>query len=292
MPHVLCSHVDAFTAEAGRGNPAAVCFPTCEVNAEVPSASPQLSVPPDSWMQQVAADFGYPETAFVYPDGDQLRLRWFTPQLEVDLCGHATLATAFVMMELVQKARLPDPVARFWKHGQAEFHTRSGLLRVESISEGMTMDFPATPVTASDPPSGLLPALGLSSDDLVWSGRSKFDLFLHMKTAQLVRRMSPDMAKLSAIPCRGVIVTALGDTADHDFLSRFFAPASGIPEDPVTGSAHCALAPYWAPQFGRNILFGYQASQRGGHVRMDLRNDRVRLTGQAVIVSHSEVERG
>ena len=291
MTSVSYFQVDAFAAESGRGNPAAVCFPTVAAELFGPSgdfstvAGQDLSVPTDDWMQKVASDFGYPETAFVYPDHGQLRLRWFTPGVEVDLCGHATLAAVHVIRELHQAAELPEALAAFWKQGSIQFASRSGVLSAESAADGITLDFPATPIDLTEMTEmtdELEAALNFPASRVVACGRSPFDLFVRLPAASDVRNLSPDMNLLSAIPVRGIIVTALGDTADHDFISRFFAPACGIPEDPVTGSAHCALATYWAPEFGRNVLFGYQASPRGGHVRMDLRGDRVRLSGQAI----------
>lgn len=304
MTSVAYFQVDAFATETGKGNPAAVCFPTISAElfgtADTLSAADTLSVagedclsvPSDDWMQQVAADFGHPETAFVYPDKGELRLRWFTPKVEVDLCGHATLAAVHVIRELHQAAELPNALASFWKQGSIQFVSRSGVLSAESAADGITLDFPATPIEPFEMTTELEAALNIPAGRFVACGRSQFDLFIRLPAASDVRKLSPDMNQLSAIPVRGIIVTALGDMADHDFISRFFAPACGIPEDSVTGSAHCALATYWAPEFGRNVLFGYQASPRGGHVRMDLRGDRVRLSGQAITNERGVLQRG
>ncbi len=264
-------HVDAFASRRFTGNPAAVCL---------------LQEARDSaWMQNVAAELNLADTAFLLPMADHLQLRWFTPKVEVDLCGHATLAAAHVLKELAQANELPDQYLRFWKNGCIQFQTRSGVLSAESSSDGVTLDFPATDVQAAEIPDVLLESLGVSAREVRCCGRSKFDILLHVADAAVVRRLGPDFAALASVSTRGVIVTALGDRCDHDVVSRFFAPGAGINEDPVTGSAHCALAPYWVPHFGRSTLFGYQASARGGLIRMELRHDRVRLTGKAITVS-------
>ena len=264
-------HVDAFASRPFTGNPAAVCL---------------LEEARDSaWMQNVAAEMNLADTAFLLPMTDHLQLRWFTPKVEVDLCGHATLAAAHVLKELAQAGELLGAYSPFWKNGCISFQTRSGVLSAESSSDGVTLDFPATDVQTVEIPDMLLESLGVSAGEIRYCGRSKFDMLLHVADAAVVRRISPDFAALSRISTRGVIVTALGDNCDHDVVSRFFAPAAGIPEDPVTGSAHCALAPYWVPHFGRSTLFGCQASARGGLIRMELRRDRVRLTGKAMTVS-------
>jgi PhzF family phenazine biosynthesis protein len=269
-------HVDAFASEPFTGNPAAVCITE--------------SQPDSKWMQKIAGEMNLSETAFVYPDQDVLRLRWMTPAVEVDLCGHATLATAHVLRDLQGQNALPASIAGFWKSGMIQFTSRSGTLTAEFSGDGITLDFPATQVQAAPAPDGIADALGLSPGQIVFSGRSRFDLFLQVQSAEIVRALKPSMQKLSEYPVRGVIVTATGDHSDHDFISRFFAPASGVPEDPVTGSAHCALGPWWAPHFGRTTLFGYQASQRGGRIRVDVRGDRVRLSGKAIIISRGTLE--
>ena len=263
-------HVDAFASKPFTGNPAAVCL---------------LEEARDSdWMQHVAAEMNLSETAFIHPDDGQLRLRWFTPRVEVDLCGHATLATVHVLKELSLDGSLPTAFQSFWNRSCVQFVSRSGILSAETSHDGISLDFPVTQVEPCGVPDGCLDALGMEPTELQFCGRSRFDYLLHVNSAQVVRRLTPDMAVLARLPVRGVIVTALGDGCDHDVISRFFAPAAGIDEDAVTGSAHCALAPYWVPHFGRNTLFGYQASARGGHVRMDLNQDRVRLKGNAITV--------
>jgi PhzF family phenazine biosynthesis protein len=268
-------HVDAFASRPFTGNPAAVCL---------------LEEARDfAWLQNVAAEMNLADTAFLLPMGDGLQLRWFTPKVEVELCGHATLAAAHVLKELAQAGELPSQYLPFWKNGCIQFQSRSGVLTAESSSDGVTLDFPATSVQAVEIPDVLLESLGVSAGEVRYCGRSKFDILLHVADAAVVRRLCPDEAALARVSTRGVIVTALGDSCDHDVVSRFFAPAAGIKEDSVTGSAHCALAPYWVPQFGRSTLFGYQASSRGGLVRMELRNDRVRLTGKAVTIARGEL---
>ena len=267
-PEIPLHIVDAFAAEPFRGNPAAVCL----------LPQPQS----DSWLQKVAAEMNLSETAFLIPEADgRLRIRWFTPATEVDLCGHATLAAAHVLQQQHAAGELPATFAAARQGGCWMFSSRSGPLTAEPTASGITLDFPATAVEPVAIPVGLPEALGLSAAQVQFCGRTRFDMLLRVPDAATVRKLAPNFPELAQLPVRGVIVTALGDAADHDFISRFFAPASGVPEDPVTGSAHCALAVYWAPEFGRATLFGYQASRRGGHVRMELQGDRVRLSGRA-----------
>jgi PhzF family phenazine biosynthesis protein len=250
--------VDAFSAEPFRGNPAAVCLLDAAVEA--------------SWMQAIAAEMNLAETAFVVPRADGYDLRWFTPACEVDLCGHATLASAHVLWSTGRLA--PGATARFL--------TKSGWLSAAQQGDLTELDFPATPPTdAPEAAAALAEAIGA---DVRWTGRSAFDLMARVDVAATVRRLTPDMPKVQAFPVRGVIVTAPGDDGRHDFVSRFFGPQSGVPEDPVTGSAHCALAPYWSAELGRDTLLGYQASPRGGSVRTRLSGDRVLLGGRAVTV--------
>lgn len=251
MPVPICV-VDAFTDRAFRGNPAAVC------TLDGPA--------PGHWMQDVAAELNLSETAFVVPraDGDH-DLRWFTPRTEVDLCGHATLATAHVL------------------GGAARFHTRSGLLTCRAGDRGwIEMDFPSLlhePVLADH---AALDALGVSR--ALTYARSRFDVLVEVATADEVRGLVPDLALLAGHDGRGWIVTAPGDRPGIDFVSRFFAPAVGVPEDPVTGSAHCVLAPFWAARVGHTELVGEQVSPRGGVVKVRLDGDRVTLAGRAVTV--------
>ena len=217
------------------------------------------------------------ETAFLVPREGGYDLRWFTPAAEVDLCGHATLASAHVLWE-TERAAPAAPI---------RFHTRSGVLSAERDEHDyITLDFPATPPEPADAPGGLTEALGLEPRHVA---RSRFDYVVELDDEQAVRDLAPDLAALGRIKgTRGVIVTAPGADG-HDFVSRFFAPAAGVDEDPVTGSAHCCLTPYWAGKLGRNTLVGYQASKRGGTVSVELVGDRVRLGGRAVTVLRGEL---
>ncbi|MEY4177239.1 MAG: hypothetical protein RLY70_813 [Planctomycetota bacterium] len=253
--------VDAFTERPFAGNPAAVC----------PLAGPVTA----AWMQQVAAEMNLAETAFLHQSNGQWNLRWFTPTVEVDLCGHATLAAAHTLWES-GRAAIEQPLV---------FQTRSGALQVARDGAGYQMDFPALPVTQAPPPGELSQALDAIP---VWVGTNGMDMFVELANEAAVRSLQPDMARLSRYPVRGVIVTARA--AEADFVSRFFAPACGIPEDPVTGSAHCALGPYWASVLGRTDLVGFQASRRGGRVRVSVRGDRVILGGNAVTVLRGELD--
>ena len=250
--------VDAFTSEPFAGNPAAVCM---------------LDGPRDDrWMQQVAAEMNLSETAFLLPEGEGYRLRWFTPEAEVDLCGHATLACAHVLF-----AKTGGP-------GGVSFLTRSGELRATRRGDRIELDFPALPPAEDPPPPGLLDALGVRTRSTY---RSRFDRLLELESEEAVRAVRPDFRALAKVDTRGVIVTARGKR--HDFVSRFFAPAVGVDEDPVTGSAHCVLAPFWAKRLGRNEMTGFQASARGGEVLVRLEDDRVVLGGRAVTVLEGEL---
>jgi PhzF family phenazine biosynthesis protein len=217
------------------------------------------------------------ETAFLVPRGDAYQLRWFTPTIEVDLCGHATLASAHVLWQDGHLA----PAA------EARFDTRSGRLTARRADDWIEMDFPAEPAHADPPPPGLLDALGVTA---VWTGhRPRLGYRLvEVADEETVRRTAPDLRTL-ARAARAAIVTARASSGDADFVSRFFAPAMGVDEDPVTGSAHCVLAPFWAERLGRNDLTGHQASARGGVVRMRVAGDRVILGGQAVTVMRGEL---
>ncbi|MBE3014598.1 PhzF family phenazine biosynthesis protein [Microbispora sp. NEAU-D428] len=254
--------VDSFTDRPFRGNPAAVCLLDETV--------------PDEWMQAVAAEMRHSETAFVLRRDEGPRsLRWFTPAVEVALCGHATLATAHVLYSLGESGRL-------------EFATKSGVLATEQADDGLiAMDFPANPPTSCPPPNGLAEALGVTP---LWTGRSRFDVLVEVGSAEEVRAADPDMTRLAEVEARGVIVTASGEGTRADYVSRFFAPRVGVPEDPVTGSAHCVLAPHWSGKLGRDTLVGEQVSRRGGTVRTTLRGDRVELAGHAVTIWSGELE--
>jgi PhzF family phenazine biosynthesis protein len=256
--------VDAFTAKPFAGNPAAVCV---------------LSGPADAaWMQDVAREMNLSETAFVHRLGSmtEFALRWFTPASEVDLCGHATLATAHALWE---EGHLDRGAA-------ARFRTRSGLLIAARRGEWIELDFPAEPAEPMPPPEELANALGAQ---VRWAGRNRFDWLVELDSEAAVRGLAPRMTLLEAIPTRGIIVTSRAETAGFDFVSRFFAPRLGVPEDPVCGSAHCCLAPYWAPKLKKTAMVGYPASPRGGVVRVRLEGPRVVLGGQAVTVLRGEL---
>jgi PhzF family phenazine biosynthesis protein len=225
-------------------------------------------------MQHVAAEMNLSETAFLHPQNGGYSLRWFTPAIEVDLCGHATLASAHALWE----------TERLDEKAQARFHTRSGLLTAERKGDWIELNFPATPEHKTDPPPQLLEALGVRA---TYVGRNKFDYLVEVESEETVRAIRPDHALLRKLPVRGVIVTSRA--SEYDFISRFFAPGSGIDEDPVTGSAHCALAPYWAAKLGKTELRAFQASPRGGFVNLRTDGDRVRLGGQAVTVLMGEL---
>jgi PhzF family phenazine biosynthesis protein len=249
--------VDAFTDRPFAGNPAAVC---------------PLEGPADEkWMQDVAAEMNLSETAFFWPEGEALRLRWFTPAGEVELCGHATLATAHVLWE----------TGRLGRDEEARFETLSGRLTATLDDDLISLDFPALEGAPVEAPAGLGDALGVTPVAL---SRARFDLLVQLTSAEGVRSLAPDFRALGAVDSRGVIVTAPGDDGEFDFVSRVFAPRYGIDEDPVTGSAHCQLAPYWGEILGKSEMLAYQASPRGGVVRVAVRGDRVELGGRAITV--------
>ena len=258
------TQVDAFTSEPFGGNPAAVCL---------------LPAPADeAWMQRVAREMNLSETAFLVERGDgSFDLRWFTPAVEVDLCGHATLASAHVLWEGNHLA--PD--------APAFFHTRSGRLSAILRDGWIKMDFPAEPDRPASVPDGLAGALGA---DPIYVGRNRFDYLVEVDSEPTVRRLAPDIRRLGNVTTfRGIIVTARADTDGIDFVSRYFAPSAGIDEDPVTGSTHCCLAPYWRRRLGRTAFTAWQASARGGLVKVEVHGDRVALSGQAVTVMRCEL---
>lgn len=253
--------VDAFTTRLFSGNPAAVV--------------PMDRFLDDATLQAIAAENNLAETAFLVRDGNDCRLRWFTPTTEVPLCGHATLASAAVVMERLQPGR-----------GEVVFHTASGALTVTRTGPGYVMDFPvrrSVPVAA---PTGLAAALGAVPIEVV---ADEFNYLALLQSAQVVRELAPDIAAIAGMGRSGVIVTAPGDGL-YDFVSRYFAPAKGIPEDPVTGGAHCALAPYWANRLDRTEFRAYQASRRGGEITCRLNGERVELEGTCVFFMEGEVE--
>jgi predicted PhzF superfamily epimerase YddE/YHI9 len=258
MTDIPLYHVDAFTSERYTGNPAAVCL--LEEPAE------------ESWMQTVAAEMNLAETAFLVRENDGFRLRWFTPTVEVALCGHATLASAHVLWES----------GYLWPEEEARFYTLSGLLTARPLEGWIELNFPAVLAEDADADPGLLPALGIR--EVRYVGRNKFDYLVEVGSAAEVLALQPDYASLRKVPARGVMVTARDDSGQYDFISRFFGPAAGIDEDPVTGSAHCCLAPYWSEKLDKTEMTAFQASPRGGLVRVEVAGDRVLLRGQAVTV--------
>ncbi|OGW33058.1 MAG: oxidoreductase [Nitrospirae bacterium GWC2_56_14] len=254
--------VDAFTDRAFAGNPAAVCL---------------LDGPRDErWMQNVAREMNLSETAFLSLRSDGYDLRWFTPTAGVDLCGHATLASAHVLWE----EEILD------KQETARFHTRSGLLSATRKDGWIEMDFPAEAQKPALAPPALTRALGATP---VYIGKNRFDYLVELESEAVLRSLRPDLGLLKTLPARGVIVTSPSDSKDYDFVSRFFAPAVGIDEDPVTGSAHCCLGPYWQKRLKKDNFTAYQASARGGLVRVTVQGDRVLLGGQAVTVLRGEL---
>ncbi len=249
--------VDAFADRPFSGNPAAVCL---------------LKGPAEeAWMQDVAREMNLSETAFLHEAGDGFGLRWFTPKFEVELCGHATLASSHVLWE----EGILDP------EDPARFLTKSGLLLAHKQGDWIEMDFPSRPAQSATAPASLLDALGVEP---TYVGKSRYDYLVEVRAESEVLDLKPDFAALLKAPSRGIMVTSRTDREGYDFASRFFAPAAGIDEDPVTGSAHCTLGPHWRDRLGKDELLAYQASERGGTVRVRVGDDRVHLGGQAVTV--------
>ncbi len=253
--------VDAFAHRPFTGNPAAVCLLD--------------SWPDDTWLQSVAMEMNQAETAFLVREREAFRLRWFTPALEVDLCGHATLASARVLWDQ-QLAETGAPI---------EFLTRSGSLFASLTGEEIELNFPLTPQRETAAPAGLLESLGAKA---TYVGRN-VDYLVEVASEAELRALTPDFRSLAGVECRGVIVTARSADPQFDFVSRFFAPQAGIDEDPVTGSAHCTLAHYWGQKLGKDHLRAFQASRRGGTVGVEIQGDRVLLRGPATIVVRGEL---
>lgn len=249
--------VDAFTDRPFTGNPAAVCLLDAAVD--------------EAWMQAVAGEVNLSETAFLIRQADGgWGLRWFTPKVEVDLCGHATLASAHVLWrEIGIDARV------------LRFNTRSGVLTAVRDADEICLDFPADPVSSAVPPAGLRSGLGVEAQSVHRGGEKLLVVLPH---ADAVRALTPDLQYLMSLDVQGVIVTAPSDLPTYDIISRFFAPKAGVPEDPVTGSAHCALGSYWGERLGKLTLRGFQASARGGAVGVRLNGDRVELRGKALTI--------
>jgi PhzF family phenazine biosynthesis protein len=258
-------HVDAFADRPFSGNPAAVCLLDGERDGR--------------WMQQVAAEMNLSETAFLRGEGDGHRLRWFTPATEVDLCGHATLASAHVL----------------WQEGLAppgepiRFATRSGVLAAARRGDDIELDFPQEPAKEAAAPAELAAGLGVP---LRYAGRNRLDFLVEVDSEAALRALAPDFRLLARVPVRGVIATSRSADPRFDFVSRAFFPAIGVNEDPVCGSAHCCLGPYWAVRLGKDALVGYQGSARGGVVRVRLAGGRAFLGGRAVVVARGELLEG
>lgn len=260
---LIITQVDAFTDKPYGGNPAAVCI---------------LPEPRDAdWMQRVAQEMNLSETAFLQKSADGYKLRWFTPAIEVELCGHATLASAHVLWEA---GHLP-------RDEQARFHTLSGLLTATRKEAWIELDFPAKLAQAAQVPEGLLEALGM--DAPLYVGKNQFDYLVEVASESDVAGMQPNFSLLKTLGVRGIIVTSRAEMSGFDFVSRFFAPGSGIDEDPVTGSAHCCLGPYWQERLGKAEFVARQISARGGTVRVRVENDRVHLGGQALTILRGEL---
>lgn len=261
MNSIMMFQADAFTSKPFSGNPAGVFI---------------LNAPRDSdWMQLTAKEMNLSETAFVVPKEDGFDLRWFTPAVEVDLCGHATLASAHILWQ--ENYLSPE--------NEAKFYTKSGILTARKNNDWIELNFPSEPAAEVFPPEGLLKALGIKA---LYSGKNRFDYLVEVESEETVRSLKPNLSLLSNVTDRGVIVTSLAANSEFDFVSRFFAPRAGINEDPVTGSAHCCLGPYWMKKLGRDTFNAFQASARGGTVRVRVDKNRVILGGQAVTVLKGE----
>ncbi len=254
--------VDAFTDTPFSGNPAAVCILPAQVD--------------EGWMQRVAEEMNLSETAFVVRQEDGYSLRWFTPVSEVDLCGHATLASAHVLWER----------GHLGSDQTVIFHTKSGILTCGQDDEWIEMNFPITRESPVIPPDALVESIGLTPR---YVGKNEFDYLVEADSEETVRALAPDFQLLKMVPMRGCIVTAQSDDPRYDFVSRFFAPGLGVNEDPVTGSAHCCLGPFWARRFQKEELMAYQASARGGVVRIRILGDRILLGGKAVTVLQGDL---
>jgi PhzF family phenazine biosynthesis protein len=262
MPTIPLYQVDAFSNRPFTGNPAAVCLLE---NARQ-----------DAWMQYLASEMKHSETAFLLEEEDGYRLRWFTPGGEVDLCGHATLASAHVLFSTGRVKA--DSVIRFF--------TRSGELNAMMDGSWIELNFPATPASPAPPPDGMLPALGIQ--ETLYTGKNDYDYLLVVEDEDLVRNLKPDFRLLKTFPIRGVIVTARS-SGEYDFISRFFAPYYEIDEDPVTGSAHCTLTPYWSGVLGKTSFTAFQASARSGVLKTRLEGERVFIGGQAVTIYEAKL---
>ncbi|WP_209974647.1 PhzF family phenazine biosynthesis protein [Paenibacillus eucommiae] len=252
--------VDAFTDKTFKGNPAAVCLTPGPLD--------------DDQMQSIAAEMNLSETAFLFPYQDGYSLRWFTPNTEVDLCGHATLASAHILWE--KEMLTVDQ--------QANFYTKSGLLTAIKSGSWIQLNFPMEPEIACSCPSELIEALQITP---IYVGRNRLDYLIEIESEDVLKNLKPNFSLLEKVQTRGIIVTS--KSVEFDFISRCFFPALGVNEDPVTGSAHCCLAPYWSNKLKKNELYAYQASARGGILKITIKNDRIMMAGQAVTVIKSEL---
>ena len=253
--------VDSFTGEKFRGNPAGVCLLEQDM--------------PDHWMQKVAAEMNLSETAFLLKDKDNFKLRWFTPQVEVDLCGHATLASAHILWE-----------QNIWENKKIVFKTKSGDLFAQKENQWIKLNFPLDPPIPCTPPSLLSPALGVEFKDCA---KSRFDYLIEVNQEKVLKNLSPNFEMLKQIDARGIMLTCLSENPEYHFVSRCFYPALGINEDPVTGSAHCSLGPYWANKLGKTELNAFQASSRGGQLKLNVLEKRIIISGQAITTMKGEL---
>lgn len=257
--------VDAFTNQPFHGNPAAVCL---------------LDGPGDKiWMQNVAREMNLSETAFLYPVKGGFNLRWFTPEVEVDLCGHATLASAYALWQGGYLGR----------EEEACFFSASGLLRARLSGDWIQLDFPIRQQRAAEVPSAVLQAIEISQERVNYVGRYQKDYLIEVDSEELLRQTQPDFKRLREAATGGIMLTAQSEDVTYDFISRYFDPAEGIDEDPVTGSAHCCLGPYWGAKLGKQQLSAFQASARGGSLTIRLGEERVYIQGQAVMVLRGEL---
>jgi PhzF family phenazine biosynthesis protein len=254
---MIIYQVDAFTDKAFGGNPAAVCILKEAAEEEL--------------MQKIAMEMNVSETAFLYKTGNSFNLRWFTPEVEVDLCGHATLASAYILWE----------TGLLRKEQEAVFNTRSGRLTAKNDEQLIILDFPIEVDTETEANEIIEKALGVKT---LYTGKNRMDYIVEVESEEIVRSLNPNFDVLKALSTRGVIVTSKSDSENYDFISRFFAPGAGIAEDPVTGSAHCCLGPYWMKRLGKNVFKAYQASKRGGTLEITVEGDRVKIGGKAVSV--------
>lgn len=254
---MIIYQVDAFTDKVFGGNPAAVCILKEAAEEEL--------------MRKIAMEMNVSETAFLYKTGNSFNLRWFTPEVEVDLCGHATLASAHILWE----------TGLLTNEQEAVFNTRSGRLTAKKDKQLIILDFPIEVDTETEANEIIEKALGVKT---IYTGKNRMDYIVEVESEEIVRSINPNFDVLKALNRRGVIVTSKSDSGNYDFVSRFFAPGAGIPEDPVTGSAHCCLGPYWMKRLGKNVFKAYQASKRGGILEISVEGDRVKIGGKAVSV--------